>query len=114
MASYTKLLQFDKETKKRIYIRDGGCIFCQMGYNMHPQFPNTMDCIILDPAHYIPKSSLGLGIEENGVCACRYHHHLLDNGNKGLRPEMLEIMESHLKRYYPNWNKQKLVYKKWS
>ena len=114
MASYTKLLQFDTATKKKIYQRDGGCIFCQMNYNMHPKFPNVIDCLILDPMHFIPKSKMGLGIEENGVCGCRWHHSLLDNGNKGLRPEMLEIMEAHLKSIYPGWNKKNLTYRKWS
>lgn len=113
MPSYTKLLQFSKETKKAIYERDEGCIFCRMNYHMHPKFPNVMDCIILDPMHFINKSSMGLGIEENGVCGCRYHHHLLDNGGKGLRAEMLSIMEEYLKSMYPNWDKKDLVYRKW-
>jgi hypothetical protein len=56
---------------------------------------------------------MGLGIEENGVCGCRYHHSLLDNGNKGLRQEMLSIMEEYLKSKYPDWDKDDLVYKKW-
>ena len=35
--------------------------------------------------HIVNKSQGGLGIEQNGVLGCRYHHGLLDNGNKGLR-----------------------------
>lgn len=114
MASYTKLLQFSKETRKHLYERDKGCIFCRMNYHMHPKFPNCMECQIIDAMHFINKSQNGLGIEENGVCGCRYHHHLLDNGNKGLRQEMLSIMEEHLKNIYPCWDKSKLVYRKWN
>ena len=43
----------------------------------------------------------------------RFHHGLLDNGNLGLRQEMLEIMREHLMQQYPDWNEDKLVYKKW-
>ena len=68
----------------------------------------------MDQAHYVNKSRMGLGIAENGVCACRYHHHLLDNGGRGLRDEMLSMMEEHLKAIYPHWNKKDLVYRKWS
>lgn len=114
MASYTKLLHVSKDTYSEILRRDEGCIFCKQGYYMHPKFPNTMDCMILDAMHYIPKSSMGLGIPENLAIGCRYHHHLMDNGNKGLRKEMLEMVEEYLKSIYPNWDKEKLVYRKWA
>ena len=68
---------------------------------------------IPDIMHYINKSQGGLGIEKNGVLGCRYHHGLLDNGNLGLRPEMLEIMKEHLMQQYPDWSEDGLVYKKW-
>lgn len=113
MARYTKLLQFDKETQRLIYERDRMCLFCKVGYHVEEFNPNKLDFIVHDVAHFIPKSKLGLGIEENGVWCCRYHHHLLDNGNKGLRKEMLLIIENYLKSIYPNWNKDKLVYRKW-
>jgi len=62
--------------------------------------------------HIVPKSQGGLGIVENGVLGCRHHHHLLDNGNKGLRQEMLEIIKKHMKGFYPNWTKKDLIYTK--
>ena len=68
---------------------------------------------IKDIMHFIPRSQGGLGIEQNGVLGCRYHHMLLDNGNKGLRDEMLQIMEEHLRMSYQNWNREELIYKKW-
>ena len=113
MASYTKLLQVSKNTYHELLLRDEQCLFCKIGYHMHPKYPNTMDCIILDAMHYIPKSKMGLGILENLVLGCRYHHHLLDNGGKGYRDEMLKIMAKYLKGIYPEWNKERLIYKKY-
>lgn len=115
MAKYTKLLQFDKATRERIFERDNySCLFCKIGYQLKGQNLSELEFNIFDVMHFIPKSSLGLGIEENGVCGCRWHHHLLDNGNKGLRHEMLLIMEEYLKQCYPEWNKEKLTYRKWN
>lgn len=112
MPKYTKLLKFDKKTIERIHERDRGCIFCQRGYYMKCSSPMLYE--IKDIMHYIPKSSLGLGIEENGAVGCRYHHGLMDNGNKGLRREMLEIVREHLTAYYPEWDEDKLVYHKYN
>ena len=63
--------------------------------------------------HYIPRSQNGLGIAQNGAIGCQYHHNLLDNGNKGLREEMLEIFREYLKEHYPDWDEKKLTYSKW-
>ncbi len=109
---YTRLLQFDKKTQHQIYERDRICIFCKISYRMENYNPNKLECIIHDVAHYIPKSKLGLGILENGVWCCRYHHHMLDNGKGGHRTEMLKIIADYLKSIYPDWDKDKLVYKK--
>ena len=115
MASYTKLLQFDKPTRERIFERDNySCLFCKISYNTNNMNLSNLEFNIFDAMHFIPKSKLGLGIEENGVCGCRVHHHLLDNGNKGLRQEMLLIMEEYLKQCYPDCDKKNLVYKKWN
>jgi len=67
---------------------------------------------ILDAMHIVNKSQGGLGIEENGVIGCRYHHGLLDNGSKGLREEMLHIIEDYMKKLYPDWSREDLIYKK--
>lgn len=111
MASYTKLLQFSKETVQEIIGRDKTCIFCQMGYRMEGFNPNKMDCITHDIMHFIPRSKLGLGIPENGAFGCRMHHHMLDNSK--YRNEMLPLFEEYLKSKYPNWDKTKLKYSKW-
>lgn len=112
MAKYTKLLQFDKKTVQRIMERDGGCIFCKMHFHM--ECNDWMALKIKDPMHYINKSAGGLGIEENGAEGCRYHHGLMDNGNKGVRAEMLDLMREYLKGKYPGWDESKLRYNKYS
>lgn len=114
MPKYTKLLQFDKKTREAIFERDNyTCIFCKIGYHIQGKNLSLLEFNVFDPMHFIPKSSLGLGVVENGACGCRYHHSLLDNGNKGLREEMLSIFEDYLKSIYPYWEKEKLIYRKW-
>lgn len=104
---------FPKETCELIAERDGNeCLFCKLGYHMD-KCRSEMLLGIPDIMHYINKSQGGLGIEKNGVLGCRYHHGLLDNGNLGLRPEMLEIMKEHLMQQYPDWSEDGLVYRKW-
>ena len=109
---YTRMLQFDQKTKKRIRERDEGkCIFCEMGY--FNECKSDLLLFTTDIMHFIPKSQLGMGVEENGAVGCRYHHTLLDNGNKGLRSDMLQRFEQYLRGIYPEWDKTKLIYKKY-
>lgn len=110
MKKRTAALQFNTATRRKIYERDKGCIFCQIGFYMN----STTDLPYrqFDIMHIVNRSQGGLGIEKNGVVGCRYHHQLLDNGAKGLRPEMLRYIESYMKRIYPDWNKDDLYYKK--
>ena len=115
MNKRTKALNYTKETAYKVAERDNHeCIFCKMGYHLEGINKSGLGSIIYDPAHFINKSQGGLGIEENLVLLCRYHHTLLDNGNKGLRLEMLSIMEEYLKSLYTGWNKANLVYRKWN
>lgn len=109
---YTRKLQFPKKTRERIYQRDNGqCIFCRMGFSK--EGAEWLDLEVKDIMHFVPKSSLGLGVEQNGAIGCRYHHTLLDNGNKGMREEMLQKFEEYLRSKYPDWDKDKLVYRKY-
>lgn len=110
MKKATKAKQFDIKTKKRIYMRDNGCIFCRLNYHMEKA--DDFQLGILDVMHIVNKSQSGLGIEENGILGCRYHHAILDNGNKGLREEMQQIIEDYMKSIYPNWDRRQLIYKK--
>lgn len=114
MTKRTKALQFSTETKRIIYQREGGeCFFCATRYQMPANWKQyKFDMEIKDIMHFVNKSAGGLGIEQNGVLGCRMHHHLLDNGNRGLRTEMLGIMEEYLRSKYPEWKKEDLYYKK--
>ena len=105
----TRLKNFDPDTRKRILMRDGGCVFCKNG---RWSVPDDYGKKIFDIAHIVNKSQGGLGIEENGVTACRNHHMQLDNGNKGWRSEMQEYIEEYMRQQYEGWNREKLVYRK--
>jgi len=108
-----KLLQFDQATAEKIMERDNYlCFFCERSFYMKCSSPMLLR--IPDIMHLVNKSQGGLGIEENGVLGCRYHHGLLDNGNKGLRPEMLEMLEVYLKEHYVNWTREAVIFKKYN
>lgn len=84
MPKYTKYLEFSQIERTAIMERDNyKCIFCQIGYKMPPA--EVLSRSVMDIMHYIPRSSMGLGIRQNGAVGCRYHHHMLDNGNSGNR-----------------------------
>lgn len=98
MHKRTRACAISKKTKLRVYERDKGrCIFCGA-----PGLPE---------AHYIPRSHGGLGIEQNILTACRPCHDKMDNSTD--RQQMLQVAADHLKRLYPDWNEQSLVYDKW-
>ena len=98
---------FPQKVRERIKERDGGCIFCkrEMKYGLK-QMTAT------DIMHIVPRSAGGLGIEENGVFGCRFHHHLLDNGSNGERQEMMSYITWYMMGLYPGWNREKLIYRK--
>lgn len=108
-----KAREFSTKARKEIYERDKmKCLFCQMGY--HLEEAGWYEQSILEVMHYVPRSQNGLGIPENGVLGCKYHHVMLDNGNKGNREEMLGIIREYLKRIYKDWDEKKLIYNKWN
>ena len=112
MGKVSKRLEFSTKTRQRIMDRDRNkCIFCEMGYHM--ESTTEMGYMLDGIMHYIPRSQSGLGIEQNGAMGCHYHHQLMDNGNKGLRPEMREMMKNYLKRHYKDWNEEDLIFNKW-
>jgi len=86
-----------KAVKDRVYERDGGiCIFCG-----HPGLPE---------AHCIPRAQGGLGVEQNVVTACRVCHDAMDNGKYG--GQFRVLAKAYLKKWYPDWDETKLIYKK--
>ena len=103
---------FSPKVQMKIWNRDhGSCIFCEMGYK--PTDEENFMVSVKDIMHYVPRSADGLGIEENGAVGCRYHHHMLDNGNKGDREEMLGLMADYLRGIYPEWDSVNKKYSKW-
>lgn len=63
--------------------------------------------------HVVPRSQLGLGIEQNGALGCIGHHGILDNGNRGLRREMQAMLEDYMQGMYPGWSREAVTYSKY-
>ncbi len=61
-------------------------------------------------AHYVPRSRGGLGIEENLLTLCRPCHDKYDKTSA--REEMRAFFKVYLKSKYPNWNEDKLIYRR--
>lgn len=94
----TKALEISRETKAKVYERDGGCcVWCGSPAGQ----PN---------AHFIARSQSGLGIEENILTLCWPCH--LDYDQSRSRPRMREFFRDYLKSKYPNWDENKLYYNK--
>ena len=98
----TKETDIPKKVKLIVWNRDGHkCIFC--GKLLQWNYAN---------AHFIPRSSGGLGIEENIFTACEDCHREQDNG---LNTELYTYKaETYLKSIYgENWDVGKLIFKKY-
>lgn len=94
-----KALAICNTVKQAVYDRDGGvCIWC--GRRGYPE------------AHYIPRSKGGLGIEENILTLCRGCHDHYDHGSRFERECMREEFEKHLRGHYPDWDEEKLYYRR--
>lgn len=97
MNKRTKALQIPREVKEGVYERDNGCcVWC----GKHGQ-PN---------AHYISRAQGGLGIEENILTLCPVCHRDYDQSNK--REMMREYFKKYLQSKYPEWEEEKLIYRK--
>ena len=98
----TKATDIPEKVKKIVWERDNHrCIFC------HRYVPLECAC-----CHFIPRSLGGLGIPENVYTGCSDCHREQDNGLNTKEYDMK--VEKHLKDIYgANWNKEKLIYKKY-
>lgn len=94
-----KACDITKKVKDRVWERDNQrCIVC----GTYRAMPN---------AHFIPRSQGGLGVEENIVTLCLNCHEAYDHTTK--RKEIGAFIERYLKEKYPEWDKSKLIYRKW-
>lgn len=100
MHKSTKACSIPKTVKNRVWERDHHrCIVCG-DYRAFPE------------AHYIPRSHLGLGIEENIVTLCRKCHDKYDKTDA--RKWIGAIIRDYLMNQYDDWDESKLVYKKYA
>ena len=97
----TKACSIPQAVKEAVWERDGGrCIVCGDRRTASPV------------AHYIPRSHLGLGIEENIVTLCMRCHCAYDNSES--RPWMKQIIKDYLSSKYEGWDEKNLTYKKYA
>lgn len=107
----TRHLEFTAKARKAIHKRDNEtCVFCAAGYEPpeDPAYCRTA----LQIMHIVPRSQLGMGVEQNGVLGCVWHHQMMDNGNRENREEMLTMLEERMRRIYPGWTRETVTYRK--
>ena len=94
-----KACDISKKVKDIVLERDGGkCIICGSSHAM----PNS---------HFIRRSQNGKGIPENIVTMCQTCHSMYDQGSD--RKQIEAFTERYLRSKYPDWDRSKLIYKKW-
>jgi hypothetical protein len=107
MNKRTKALAIPKRVKDAVYKRDGGfCVLCKSPLG--------------EPvAHVVRRSQGGLGIAKNIVTLCPNCHRAYDEGanlwrfGQGATRETLYCrLVTHLKGFYPDWNREDMIYRK--
>lgn len=95
----TKALEISAAVKRHVYERDKGCcVLCGS--------PNG-----LPNAHYIGRAQGGLGIEKNVVTLCPECHREYDQTAR--REEIRQELRDYLRGFYPDWDENELIYRKW-
>lgn len=113
MSKRSRACDISDKVRKAVHERDGGCIFCKLGYMLPPEDEFTTSRRMIEVMHFIPRSQGGLGVPENLALGCVWHHNMLDNGNLGLHEDMMTIFEAYLRARHEGWDKNKLRYSKW-
>lgn len=97
----TKATDIPTKLKKKVWERDNHrCIFC-----------HTLVAWNYANSHYIKRSQLGLGIEQNIMTNCERCHKLFEESSE--REQMKEKAKNYFLSLYPDWNEKDLVYKKY-
>lgn len=100
MHKMTRACQISTKVKQKVRERDNDvCVLCGSPYGE----PN---------AHYIARSHGGLGVEENTLTLCYKCHTAYDNSAN--RRCIKEILKNHLRKHYPDWDEERLVYRKYA
>ena len=108
MNKRTKALDIPRMVKEAVARRDSFdgwtcCILC--GQPAPPDHPTEFSC-----AHFIPRSHGGLGVEKNILTLCPKCHQRYDNSSE--RERLREEFKEYLNSCYPDWDEQKLIYRK--
>ena len=91
-----------KKVKLKVWKRDSGiCIFCKKPVSWN--YANS---------HFIKRSQLGRGIEQNIMTNCDRCHALFEESI--YREKMKAFAKEHLKSKYDDWNEDMLIYKKYN
>lgn len=102
-----KACDIPQKVKQEVWERDSGrCVWCGATVNVMPN------------AHVVSRAQGGLGIAENVVTLCTQFgngcHYSFDNGTAEVKEAMYESIENYLKSFYPDWNKDDLIYRKYN
>lgn len=99
MHKMTKATMIPQKVKSAVYARDKGlCVLCGK---------EGIPC-----AHVVRRSQGGRGIEQNVVCLCPWCHRSFDEGRPDFREHAYVRIVAHLKGFYPDWNREDMIYKK--
>lgn len=102
-----KACDISAKVKQIVWERDGGrCVVCGNKVNVMPN------------AHYIARQHGGLGIPENIVTMCtnfteKQCHFKYDHGTAEESEPIKAKIEEYLSSIYPDWDPEKLVYRKY-
>ena len=107
-ADRTKALEIPLEVKRKVAERDSVdghpcCIWCGKP-------APTSNPLAFSNAHYIPRSQGGLGVEENTLTLDWECHLMFDQTES--HKAMKGVFKNYLKSKYPDWDEEKLIYKK--
>ena len=92
-----KATQIPRHVAQKVIDRDLGlCIFCGRQ--------------AVDIMHYISRGRLGLGIEQNLACGCRYCHSRYDHS--GERKAYQMRFKTYLDSLYPNFSDLDRIFRK--